>query len=108
MILDSSVLPRRTLGQEAFQAGLSAAIAGALGFLLAYGLLQASSGGGLARILAVPAPGVSLSPEVFAASGVTGVARILFQDYLLPFEMISVILVVALVGIMVLARRKMD
>lgn len=108
MILDSSVLPRRSGGKEAFQAGMSASIAGALGFLLAYGLLQAAQGGRIARILAVPSPGTALSPEVFAASGVTGVAKILFQGYLLPFEMISVLLVVALVGIMVLAKRRLD
>jgi NADH-quinone oxidoreductase subunit J len=36
---------------------------------------------------------------------VTTVARSLFSDYLLPFEVTSVLLVVAIVGVMVLARR---
>jgi NADH-quinone oxidoreductase subunit J len=108
MILDASVLPRRSLKKEAFQAALAAALAGALGFLLAYGLTQAAGGLNLEGVLAIPKPGTSLTPEIFAVSGVTGVARILFREYLLPFEMISILLVVALVGIMVMARRKMD
>jgi NADH-quinone oxidoreductase subunit J len=36
---------------------------------------------------------------------VTAIARVLFNDYLLPFEVTSVLLVVAIVGVMVLARR---
>ena len=33
------------------------------------------------------------------------VARVLFNQYLLPFEVTSILLVVAIVGVMVLARR---
>ena len=36
---------------------------------------------------------------------VKALARVLFSDYLLPFEVTSVLLVVAIVGVMVLARR---
>ncbi len=36
---------------------------------------------------------------------VTSIARALFSGYLLPFEVTSVLLVVAVVGVMVLARR---
>ena len=36
---------------------------------------------------------------------VLGIARLLFKDYLLPFEVTSVLLVVAIVGVMVLAKR---
>lgn len=36
---------------------------------------------------------------------VLGLARVLFSDYLMPFELTSVLLVVAIVGVMVLARR---
>ena len=36
---------------------------------------------------------------------VEALARVLFSDYLLPFEVTSVLLVVAIVGVMVLARR---
>ena len=36
---------------------------------------------------------------------VLSIARLLFSDYLLPFEVTSVLLVVAIVGVMVLAKR---
>ncbi|MCA1708460.1 MAG: NADH-quinone oxidoreductase subunit J, partial [Actinobacteria bacterium] len=36
---------------------------------------------------------------------VEALARVLFGDYLLPFEVTSVLLVAAVVGVMVLARR---
>ncbi|MDQ4094876.1 MAG: NADH-quinone oxidoreductase subunit J [Actinomycetota bacterium] len=36
---------------------------------------------------------------------VESIARVLFSDYLLPFEVTSVLLVAAIVGVMVLARR---
>jgi NADH-quinone oxidoreductase subunit J len=39
------------------------------------------------------------------AGNVTALARILFSRYLLPFEATSILLVVAIVGVMVLARR---
>ncbi|MCA1708194.1 MAG: NADH-quinone oxidoreductase subunit J, partial [Actinobacteria bacterium] len=36
---------------------------------------------------------------------VKALARLLFSDYLLPFEATSVLLVVAIVGVMVLTKR---
>jgi NADH-quinone oxidoreductase subunit J len=39
------------------------------------------------------------------AGNVAGLARVLFSRYLLPFEATSILLVVAIVGVMVLARR---
>lgn len=36
---------------------------------------------------------------------VRGIARVLFSDYMLPFEVTSVLLVAAIVGVMVLSRR---
>jgi hypothetical protein len=39
---------------------------------------------------------------------VIAVARVLFSRYLLPFEVTSVLLVVAVVGVMVLTRRITD
>ena len=39
------------------------------------------------------------------SGNVTGLARLLFSRYLLPFEATSILLVVAIVGVMVLARR---
>jgi NADH-quinone oxidoreductase subunit J len=46
-------------------------------------------------------------PEKVAALGNTEVvARLLFTDYLLPFEITSVLLLVAIIGAIVLAKRQ--
>jgi NADH-quinone oxidoreductase subunit J len=37
--------------------------------------------------------------------GVEGIARLLFTDYLFPFELTSVLLLAAMVGVLLLARR---
>jgi len=41
-----------------------------------------------------------------APGGVEAIARLLFTDYLFPFELTSVVLLVAMVGVLLLARRK--
>jgi NADH-quinone oxidoreductase subunit J len=38
--------------------------------------------------------------------GVEAVGRLLFTDYLFPFELTSVLLLAAMVGVLVLARRR--
>jgi len=49
----------------------------------------------------------TFSPEKVAAVGNTQVvARLLFTDYLLPFEITSVLLLVAIIGAIVLAKRQ--
>ncbi len=45
----------------------------------------------------VPAP---------AAGGVEAIGRLLFTDYLFPFELTSVLLLAAMVGVLLLARRR--
>jgi NADH-quinone oxidoreductase subunit J len=53
--------------------------------------------------------GTSLPPESSpapAAEDIAPIARLLFSDYLLPFEALSVLLLAALVGAFVLARRE--
>ena len=40
------------------------------------------------------------------AGGVDTIARLLFTDYLLPFELTSVLLLAAMVGVLLLARRQ--
>lgn len=77
--------PRRTLRLWALPAG-------GLLFLLVAALL-------LAR--AVPAPG---RPPV--AGGVEAIGRLLFTDYLFPFELTSILLLAAMVGVLLLARRR--
>lgn len=54
---------------------------------------------------------IKLAPgkEMVAGFGSTeSVARSLFTDYLLPFEVTSVLLLVALIGAVILARTKID
>jgi NADH-quinone oxidoreductase subunit J len=40
------------------------------------------------------------------AGGVEAIARLLFTDYLFPFELTSVLLLAAMVGVLLLARRR--
>jgi len=50
----------------------------------------------------IPAPGAA---DVSAEAEIAPLARLLFSDYLLPFEALSVLLLAALVGAFVLAQR---
>ena len=67
------------------------------GLLVELAAIVASSGGGTAG---PPAPG--------PPGGVEAIGRLLFTDYLFPFEMTSVLLLAAMVGVLVLARRRTD
>jgi NADH-quinone oxidoreductase subunit J len=49
-----------------------------------------------------PAPGGAPAP----AGGVESIGRLLFTDYLFPFELTSVLLLAAMVGVLLLARRR--
>lgn len=64
--------------------------------VLLLGLLAGVVTGRVAPRASAPAP-----PD-----GVEGVARLLFTDYLLPFELVGVLLLAAMVGVLVLARRR--
>jgi len=46
------------------------------------------------------------APSVNAPGGVENVAMALFTDYLIPFEVVSILLLVAMVGAIILARRE--
>src|SRR5499426_1452952 len=74
------------------------------------------------RLLAVPVAGlllvllaVMLRSTLFAGAGpaqavpggVANIGRALFTDYLFPFEVTSVLLLVALVGVIALAKRRL-
>ncbi len=55
----------------------------------------------------LPSARGSLTPEVIAQRGdVQVVGAALFSDYLLPFEMTSLLLLVAIVGVIVLAKKR--
>jgi NADH-quinone oxidoreductase subunit J len=48
------------------------------------------------------------APATAPPDGVEALARLLFTDYLLPFEVTSVLLLAAMVGVLLLARRRVD
>ena len=93
---------RREILVEPFSAqrplafALGALLAAEIGYVAARGsdLIVASSGGSEALQELNQDPG-----------NVEALARVLFSDFLLPFEVTSVLLVAAIVGVMVLARR---
>ncbi len=47
-------------------------------------------------------------PDVAVPGGGQALGRLLFTDYLFPFEVTSVLLLVAIVGVMALAKRKVE
>jgi NADH-quinone oxidoreductase subunit J len=56
-----------------------------------------------------PGPAGDYPPERIARDGaVQIVGDLLFKDYVLPFEVISVLLLVAVMGAVVLAKRRLD
>ena len=61
----------------------------------------------LAQLVVVVArPRALAAPSAPAAGNVETIARLLFTDYLFPFELTSVLLLAAMVGVLVLARRR--
>jgi NADH-quinone oxidoreductase subunit J len=56
----------------------------------------------------VVALGGGRAPATAPPDGVEAIARLLFTDYLLPFEVTSVLLLAAMVGVLLLARRRVD
>ena len=82
-------------GQRGTALLLAALLAVGLLFVVIQGVQLAGGGDGAAALTALNEdPG-----------NVKALARVLFSRYLLPFEVTSVLLVVAIVGVMVLARR---
>ena len=58
----------------------------------------------LLAVYVVGAPGAPSGRET--SGGVEAIARLLFTDYLFPFELTSVLLLAAMVGVLLLARRR--
>ena len=74
----------------------------------AYRLLALPVGAALLVLLAVvvAAGGRGGTAAPAAPDGVEAIARLLFTDYLFPFEVTSVLLLAAMVGVLLLARRR--
>jgi NADH-quinone oxidoreductase subunit J len=89
------VLNEPLRGQRPLAVGLGALLATEIVYVALKGADLVGQGGGDAALRELNRdPG-----------NVKAIARALFSDYLLPFEATSVLLVVAVVGVMVLARR---
>jgi NADH-quinone oxidoreductase subunit J len=75
-----------------------------------YRLLALPVGAGLLVELAVIVASGSKDarPATGPPGGVEAIGRLLFTDYLFPFELTSVLLLAAMVGVLVLARRRTD
>lgn len=58
--------------------------------------------------LALPAPGVALGVGSDAGGNVERLSDLLFREYLVPFEVASLLLLVAIVGSVLMARKKAD
>jgi len=72
-------------------------------------LLAAPLGGALLLELIMLVVGRAAAPVPTAATApgsVAAIGRLLFTDYLLPFELTSVLLLAAMVGVMLLARSR--
>jgi NADH-quinone oxidoreductase subunit J len=79
-------------------------VAGGIGVALLAELALA-----LAPVRAWPGPGPEALEALQRARGVIGsVAQLLFSDYLVPFEVTSILLLVAIVGALTLAKRRLD
>jgi NADH-quinone oxidoreductase subunit J len=83
-------------GQRSIAIGLGALLAAEIVYVAVRGVTFAVGGTGTQ---------VDLERVNEGSGNVTGLARLLFSRYLLPFEATSILLVVAIVGVMVLARR---
>jgi NADH-quinone oxidoreductase subunit J len=83
-------------GQRSIAVGLGALLAAEIVYVAVRGVTFAVGGTGSQ---------VDLERVNENSGNVTGLARLLFSRYLLPFEATSILLVVAIVGVMVLARR---
>lgn len=97
MVLFLFVIMLLNVGREESQIGSEKA-------QLGFSLLGAVLFGGLVifALSGVTGPQTELSPEFVSLENL---ARMLFRDYLLPFEIIGLLLLVAVIGATVLARR---
>ncbi len=89
MLLDLKEEQRRKLNTFGVAAGIVSV--GAIGAIF------------ISAILGTPSQAGAVSPTVEGATQPLG--RMLFTDYLLPFEIVSVLLLVAMVGVILLSKK---
>ena len=91
MLLDLPVEERRRLNRFALVTGSIGAVA--LGVVIISTIVQSTVGQGL-------------QPQV--QGGPVSLGQALFSDYLLPFEIVSVLLLVAMVGVVLLSKKDLQ
>lgn len=91
MLLNLKEEERRKIKRVGLVAGIS--IVATLGFALVRTILISGLGNGL-------------QPQLEGATAALG--RTLFTEYLLPFEIVSVLLLVAMVGVILLSKRDLE
>lgn len=101
MILDADELNKLMTDNV----GKTALVAGGLGLALMGGFFGFSNRFNLAGSLA---PAAKAEMPLLSADNFASLARVLFREYLFAFELVGVLLLVAVVGIMVMAKRKLD
>ena len=79
------------------------AVTGAIGGLLAR---QLGSGTATAGLVADLGPGDAIDAALLEYGAVGAIARPLFTDYVVPFELTGILLLVAIVGALVLAKKE--
>jgi len=60
----------------------------------------------LGKITVIPQPGPYSIEAIKSAGSIMTIGKVLYTEYLLPFEIASVILLVAIIGAVVLAKKK--
>jgi len=101
MILDADELEKLMPAQE----GKTFIVAGVLGLALIGAFFGFSNHFDVTHALA---PAAAANATLLSVDNMASLARVLYRDYLFPFEMTGVLLLVAVVGIMVMAKRKLD
>ena len=79
---------------------------GWIGFALA-GLVLAELAGILTLGRIAPPPGPNMELSDLAVNNVERIGMLLYTDYLIPFEVASMLLLVAMVGAIILAKREL-
>ena len=100
MILDASVLEKINPMREKAHWVVGGIMAAALTFLF-------SSYAGGSKVVEALAPGRSGDMPA-TTENVKGIALLLFRDHVLSFELVGILLLVAVVGVIVLAKRRLE
>jgi NADH-quinone oxidoreductase subunit J len=101
MILDADELAKLMPSGE----GKTVLISGALGLAMVSAFFGFSNRFNITGALA---PGAPADQASLSVDNIAALARLLYRGYLPAFELVGILLLVAVVGIMVMAKRRLD